>query len=114
MGVQILVAEGDSGVLGYIVGRAMGDQGEILNLGVPLSARRRGVGTSLVRQLLASFAAAGVREVFLEVRESNFAAQGLYRTFGFQDVDRRRRYYRRPVEDAVILRAAIPAVEPSA
>src|SRR5512147_1757840 len=44
MGVQILVAEGDSGVVGYIVGRAMGDQGEILNLGVPLSARRRGVG----------------------------------------------------------------------
>jgi ribosomal-protein-alanine N-acetyltransferase len=114
VGVQILVAEGDSGVLGYIVGRAVRDQSEILNLGVTLNARRRGVGTSLVRHLLASFAAAGVREVFLEVRESNLAAQGLYRAFGFQDVGRRRRYYRRPVEDAVILRAAIPAAEPTA
>lgn len=100
--------------MGYIVGRAVQDQSEILNLGVTLHARRRGVGSDLVRHLLASFAAAGAREVFLEVRESNLAAQTLYREFGFRDVGRRRGYYRRPVEDAVILRAAISAVESSA
>ena len=103
MGVQILVAEGDSGVLGYIVGRAVRDQGEILNLGVPLNARRRGVGTSLVRQLLASFAAAGVREVFLEVRESNRTAQALYESFGFVSVGRRVGYYRQPRESAILM-----------
>lgn len=108
--MQILVAEADNAVLGYIVGRAVEDQSEILNLGVTLHARRRGIGTGLVRHMLAAFAAAGVREAFLEVRESNLAAQELYRGFGFQDVGRRRRYYRRPVEDAVILRAAISAV----
>lgn len=113
-GVQIFIAEEDNAVLGYIVGRAVHDQSEILNLGVTLQARRRGIGSGLVRHIIAAFAAAGAREVFLEVRESNLAAQQLYREFGFRDVGRRRRYYRRPVEDAVILRAAIPAVETSA
>lgn len=96
------------------MGRAVADQGEILNLGVALQARRRGIGSALVRHILGVFAAAGVREAFLEVRDSNVAAQQLYRRYGFRDVGRRRGYYRRPVEDAVILRAAIPAVEPSA
>lgn len=108
--MQLLVAEDGAGIVGYIVGRSVLDQGEILNLGVSLQARRRGTGTALVRQLLATFSAAGVREAFLEVRESNLPAQRLYQSFGFRDVGRRRRYYRRPVEDAVLLRAAIPAV----
>ncbi len=111
--MHVLVAE-DGGIVGYVVGRALLDQGEILNLGVTLPARRRGIGAALVRRLLAVFSTAGVREAFLEVRESNFAAQRLYQSFGFHDVGRRSRYYRRPVEDAVILRAAIPAVGPVA
>jgi len=51
----------------------------------------------------------GVRTVYLEVRASNAAARQLYESLGFGAVARRSRYYRRPVEDAVILRAAIPA-----
>jgi ribosomal-protein-alanine N-acetyltransferase len=95
--------------VGYIVGRAAVDQGEILNLGVALPARRRGVGSALVRRLLDDFAAHGVQSAFLEVRESNRAAQELYESFGFITVGRRRRYYQRPREDAVVLRAAISA-----
>jgi [ribosomal protein S18]-alanine N-acetyltransferase len=106
----VLVAAIGEDVVGYIVGRAVLDQGEILNLGVSLSVRRRGVGRALVGGLLESFAAAGVLSAYLEVRESNVPAQRLYATFGFLEVGRRRRYYRRPVEDAVVLRAAIPAV----
>ena len=112
--MQILVAEDGAGIVGYIIGRSVIDQGEILNLGVTLPARRRGIGAALVRQLLAAFSLAGAREAFLEVRESNLAAQRLYQSFGFREVGRRRRYYRRPVEDAVILRAAMPAVGPPA
>jgi [ribosomal protein S18]-alanine N-acetyltransferase len=112
--MHVLVAEDGGTILGYVVGRSALDQGEILNLGVTLQARRRGIGGALVRRLLAVFSVEGVREAFLEVRESNFAAQRLYQSFGFHDVGRRRRYYRRPVEDAVILRAAIPAVGPVA
>ncbi len=95
--------------LGYIVGRAVIDQGEILNLGVTLSARRRGIGTALVRRLLEDFGRRGVVSAFLEVRESNLPAQQLYESFGFAAVGRRPRYYQRPMEDAVVLRAAISA-----
>src|SRR5213595_3175309 len=42
------------------------------------------------------------------------AARRLYETLGFAAVGRRARYYRRPVEDAVILRAGIPAAGVSA
>ena len=100
--------------LGYIVGRAVFDQGEILNLGVTLSARRRGIGTALVRRLLEDFGRRGVVSAFLEVRESNLPAQQLYQSFGFAAVGRRLRYYQRPMEDAVVLRAAISADTTSA
>jgi ribosomal-protein-alanine N-acetyltransferase len=55
-----------------------------------------------------------VAAVFLEVRESNLPAQRLYEAIGFREVGRRRRYYQRPVEDAVVLRAAISADGPPA
>ena len=97
------------GLVGYIVARRVLDEGEILNLGVALPMRRRGVGRALVRRVLTTFAASGVAAVFLEVRDSNLPAQRLYEAFGFQEVGRRRRYYQRPVEDAVLLRAAISA-----
>jgi len=42
--------------------------------------------------------------VYLEVRDSNDRARRLYRSSGFEEVGRRRRYYRRPVEDAIVLR----------
>lgn len=108
-GWAIYVAENGDEVAGYIVGRAAVDEAEILNLGVALPARRRGFGSALVRRLLEDFAEGGVRSVFLEVRESNHAAQQLYQSFGFVTVGRRRRYYQRPMEDAVVLRAAISA-----
>jgi ribosomal-protein-alanine N-acetyltransferase len=103
------VAEASGDLVGYIVGRAMFDEAEILNLGVAVHARRRGVARALVRALLTEFVGAGARSVFLEVRESNLPARGLYESFGFREVGRRTRYYRRPVEDAVVLRAAISA-----
>jgi len=103
------VGENGATPLGYIVGRAVIDQGEILNLGVTLSARRRGIGTALVRRLLEDFGRRGVVSAFLEVRESNLPAQQLYESFGFAAVGRRPRYYQRPMEDAVVLRAAISA-----
>ncbi len=108
-GLACLVAVGTAGVAGYVVARRVADEGEILNLGVTSSARRRGVGRALVREVIAVLGTAGVRAVYLEVRASNAAARRLYERLGFGEVARRRGYYRRPTEDAVILRAAISA-----
>lgn len=98
-------------VIGYVLAHHGADTAEILSLGVAPAARRRGVARALVRAVLARLAALGARTVFLEVRESNAAAQALYATEGFRTSGRRRAYYRRPVEDAIVLKAAISTAE---
>jgi len=108
-GVVFLTAVDGDRVVGYLVARHVADEGEILNVGVSPAHRRRGTGRALVTEGLARLGARGARQVFLEVRESNQAARALYQRFGFSDVARRPNYYRRPVEDAIILRAAISA-----
>lgn len=106
-----LVAETAEGVAGYLVALDAADEGEILNLAVAPGGRRHGIGRALVDHALDSLARRGVRQVYLEVRESNAPARALYAAHGFREVGRRAQYYRRPVEDAVILRAAIVAAE---
>jgi ribosomal-protein-alanine N-acetyltransferase len=107
--VVFLVAAAPEGVAGYVIAQDAADEGEILNLAVTPSRHRIGIGRALVERVLATLAGRGVQRVFLEVRESNAAARALYAALGFQEVGRRPRYYRRPVEDAIVLRAAIPA-----
>ena len=41
--------------------------------------------------------------LYLEARESNHAARALYARFGFREIGRRRGYYRKPTEDALVL-----------
>ncbi len=111
-GVVFLVAVApDDRVAGYLVARQMADEAEILNVGVDPRSRRQGIGRALVAAGLERVRALGAAQVYLEVRESNAAARELYRGFGFEEVARRPKYYRRPVEDAILLRAANPAGE---
>lgn len=110
-GWQFLVGERAGAVVGYAVALHAADVAEILSLGVAAEARRRGVGRALVRAMLARLAALGVRTVYLEVRESNTAGRQLYATEGFEPAGRRRGYYRRPVEDALLLRYAISTAQ---
>jgi ribosomal-protein-alanine N-acetyltransferase len=101
----VLVAEGvRGGVAGYFVGHVAVGSAEVLNLAVAPEARRRGLGRELLEAGLLELAARGADEVFLEVRESNLAAQALYRDYGFVEVGRRRDYYTRPRESALVLR----------
>ena len=91
-------------VLGYAIAWFIVGEGEVGNVAVHPDARGLGIGARL---LDAALAEAGRREaavVFLEVRESNDAARRLYASRGFEEVGRRRRYYRRPDEDALVMR----------
>jgi ribosomal-protein-alanine N-acetyltransferase len=92
---------------GYVVTWFAGDEGEIANLAVAPSARRHGIGAALLDASLAEARRRGVKQVYLEVRESNAAARALYERRGFSVVGRRKRYYRHPDEDALLLRRTI-------
>ena len=97
-GYEILVAEVDNRVVGFIVTRTITDgELEILNLAVAPPYRRRGIARSLVKLVLSG-------TVFLEVRESNSAALSFYNSLGFQKLSRRHEYYTDPPEGAIVLK----------
>ena len=110
----VLVAEigGISG--GFLVARGLGGDWEIENIVVSGHLRRQGVGTELLKGFLARVAeteAGGsfsgeraAKTVHLEVRESNLAAQSLYKRLGFVPAGRRKGYYSDPPEDAILLK----------
>lgn len=97
-------AGGGATVLGYAVAWFVVGEGEVANIAVHPACRGRGIGASLLDDVLAAGAQRGATTVFLEVRESNEPARALYASRGFHPVGRRRNYYRAPVEDALILR----------
>ena len=94
-------------VCGYVIAAIVTDEAEVLNLAVAGQSRRRGLGGRLLDAGLGMIRERGAREVFLEVRESNAAAIALYNSRGFAALSRRARYYRNPVEDALVLRHEI-------
>lgn len=106
-GARCRVAECDRQISGLVVFRTMADEAEILNLAVEASRRRQGIGWLLVQTAIAECKAAGVRAIFLEVRESNEGARKLYARAGFKEGGRRLAYYREPTEDALVLKHTI-------
>ena len=98
------VARAAEGVIGYVIAWFVLDEGEIANLAVAPTARRRGVARALLEHIIGEARGSGLGRLFLEVRESNATARALYNSLGFQPVARRPRYYRKPVEDAIVLR----------
>lgn len=92
----------------FIVARGVGTEWEIENIAVAGPARRRGLGARLLAELLNQARAAGARNVFLEVRESNRAARALYEKWAFVESGRRKCYYHSPDEDAVLYRFTFP------
>lgn len=95
-------------LMGYAITWTIMDQAELGNVAVAAEARQRGLGKVLVESALARVRRRGARECFLEVRESNLVARRLYESLGFAAIGRRRRYYSRPVEDALVMRFALP------
>ena len=109
--VLFVVAESATAeLLGYVVAWCTVDEGELANLAVIPSARGGGVGKALVDAALRYGQEHGCLCMYLEVRESNAAARAVYAARGFEQVGRRRRYYRDPVEDALVLRAPLGGI----
>lgn len=97
---------------GFLLGRVIADEAELLTLAVDPAARRQGCGAALVATFLAEAAARGAVQAFLEVAAGNAAARALYARAGFAEVGRRRGYYRapgQPAEDAIVMSCAVPS-----
>ncbi len=102
-----LVAEEDGQVAGYAGLLGAGWQGDVLTLAVAADRWGQGIGTALLRALLAEAARRGCTEVFLEVRTDNSRAQELYRRHDFAEIGIRRGYYQPSGADALVMRRTL-------
>ena len=92
---------------GYIIFEKVLDEGHISNLAIAKEYQKRGIGSKLVSYVLDLARQKKLKEIFLEVRESNEAAKKLYSKFGFKEVGRRKGYYSKVNEDALIFRLGL-------
>ena len=102
-GALALVSEAEGCVVGFIIGRQVADEAEILNLAARPANRRRGEGEALLKALLEELGSRQVSRVLLEVRESNENGITFYLKHGFSKTGRRPRYYREPEEAAILM-----------
>lgn len=98
-----LVLEQDGEVAGYAGLLQVLDEGDITNIVVEEAYRGRGLGRALTEALLDEGQKRGLRAFTLEVRVSNTAAIHLYEHLGFRAEGLRKRFYEKPVEDALIM-----------
>ena len=98
-----LLAKENGIVVGYAGLWHIADQGDITNIAVDESYRRKGIGSMLLTALIKRARADKCILLTLEVRKSNYAAQALYEKFGFKRIGERKRYYSYNGEDALIM-----------
>ena len=102
-GASFFVALCDGEIAGYVGMNTVLDEGYITNVAVSDSHRRMGVANSLIARLDECMAEVGLSFISLEVRVSNTPAISLYEKNGYQNLGRRKNFYRLPTEDAYIM-----------
>ena len=93
----------DGETVGYIGCARVLDELQIINVAVDSRLRGNGLGSLLMQGFEEHCDALGIAFVSLEVRESNEAAIALYKKFGFEITGKRKRFYKAPVEDALVM-----------
>ena len=101
---SLLVAEDGGEVAGFSVMWFAADEGELGDIAVLPELRGQGIGRLLLRESIVVAATRGTRSLYLEVRETNDGARGLYESVGFSVAGVRKQYYTGPVEDAIVMR----------
>lgn len=101
------VGEENAEVVAFLIARRIASDIEILNLAVRPRARRRGVGAAILQHGLEWGGSFQAEKALLEVRASNLAALNFYERHRFEVTARRPRYYAAPIEDALLLTAAL-------
>lgn len=98
-------------LVGY-AGVALGEDADVMTIGVVAGWRRLGVGARLLDALLDAARASRARRVFLEVRASDEGAQRLYERAGFRPIGIRRGYYQPGNADALVMRLDLAHARP--
>ena len=94
-------------IVGFIVARQMADEIHVNNVAVRPEYRRLRIAENLLRAVLRWGREKDAAQAVLEVRAQNTAAQKLYEACGFEVIGRRRRYYKAPVEDALLMSVSL-------
>ena len=107
-----MVAEFDGQVVGFMIYELHKTRLHILNFAVDRRYRRRRVGETMVRHLAGKLDATRRNQIFLEVRETNLAAQLFFRHEGFRAVSVLRDFYNGTTEDAYLMQYKVEGSEP--
>jgi len=100
----VIIAEG--GLVGYLCLYTVEDEAHILNIAVSPEHRQQGYATALLEKVIENLGEKGISHYYLEVREGNYEAQGLYHKFGFVAIGKRKKYYTDTNEDALVMHLA--------
>lgn len=104
--IYLVALDGDR-IVGYAGCLISCDEGDITNIAVVDEYRRMGIAGELLKQIFKLTSEKGISSIFLEVRQSNAAAQCLYKSAGFEPVGIRKQFYQKPSEDAVVMKYEI-------
>jgi ribosomal-protein-alanine N-acetyltransferase len=109
--VYVAVAECGDEKTGYGEIRMVAGEAQIYNIAVAPEFRREGIGEALLRHMIEKAEDDGCTLVTLEVRGGNEAAMALYHKLGFREVGRRKGYYAKGGEDAVLMDLDLRTIE---
>tara|TARA_Y100000748_G_scaffold285978_1_gene268903 strand:+ start:4713 stop:5159 length:447 start_codon:yes stop_codon:yes gene_type:complete len=88
---RVTVLELKKKIIGYLFQRKIYDENHIINLAIDIPYQHKGYGKYLLMKILEEDG--NDTNVFLEVKEANLPAIKLYLDLGFEEVDRKERYY---------------------
>ncbi len=94
-------------LIGFLQLQIVLDSADVLNLAVAPDYQRTGSAFSLMKEALEELKERKVKELFLEVRDSNLPAIHLYQKIGFDLLDLRKNYYDHPRENALLMKLEI-------
>ena len=104
---RITVAKKDGKILGFCCLLCIGNYGDIVDIAVHKDYRRCGLASARLQEAVGFCEQSKIEDLFLEVRESNAPAIRLYEKFKFEHIATRKKYYKQPEEDGLVLRREI-------
>mgnify|MGYP000338174186 FL=1 len=100
---NFVVALCNDEIVGYIGMYVFGEEADISNVAVSLKHRRKHIAQNMLDYIFDWSQNKKIKNLTLEVRETNVPAIKLYEKNGFKEAGIRKDYYEKPKENAVIM-----------